>query len=401
MSSTGVHNIVIIGASFGGIPVAHELLKNVFPALGKKQQYKVILISPSSHFFWKIGSPRTIVNPSALPLDKVLLPIADGFKSYSPDQYEFLQAYVNSVDPTAKTVTTSTDATIQYDSLVIASGTKFSSPIWSTSDGTDALTKSIKEVQEKLPSAKSVLVAGGGAAGTETAGELGDTYGGKKEITFLTGQAHPLARLANPNVGKDAQSRLEKMSVKVVNGVRVTSTNKNASGQTELVLDNGEHMRVDVYIEATGDKPNNKFVPPAWLNDKGYVKTDGQTLRLEVPGVAGVYCIGSVASYSDGSVLDTKFSLPAIVESIKLDLQGQGQDYSDFTRDSANCVAEPGPRTKKIYKKIQSDMQFVPIGKTQGVGVVFGYKIPSFMVKMAKSKDFMIGNAPKLVQGTG
>jgi apoptosis-inducing factor 2 len=46
-------------------------------------------------------------------------------------------------------------------------------------------------------------------------------------------------------------------------------------------------------------------------------------------------------------------------------------------------------------------MQFVPIGKTQGVGVVFGYKIPSFMVKMAKSKDFMIGNAPKLVQGTG
>ena len=46
-------------------------------------------------------------------------------------------------------------------------------------------------------------------------------------------------------------------------------------------------------------------------------------------------------------------------------------------------------------------MQFVPIGRTQGVGVVYGYKIPSFMVKMAKSKDFMISKAPKLVQGTG
>lgn len=399
MSATGVHNVVIIGASFGGIPVAHELLKNVFPALGKKQAYKVILISPSAYFFWKIGSPRAIINPTALPLEKVLLPIADGFKNYSAEQYEFLQAYVNAVDPTSKTVTTSTQATIHYDSLVIASGTKFATPIWSLADGTEALTNSIKEIHAKLPEAKSVVVAGGGAAGTETAGELGDTYGGKKEITFFTGQTGPLSRLANANVGKDAQGRLEKMGVKVINRVRITSATKNATGATDLVLDNGEHMTVDIYIEATGDKPNNKFVPPTWLNDHGYVKTDGQTLRLEVPGVTGVYCIGSVASYSNGSVLDTKFSLPAIVESIKLDLQGQGQYAHHFLR-SKLTFAEPGPRTKKIYKKIQSDMQFVPIGKTQGVGVVFGYKIPSFMVKMAKSKDFMIGDAPKLVQGT-
>lgn len=46
-------------------------------------------------------------------------------------------------------------------------------------------------------------------------------------------------------------------------------------------------------------------------------------------------------------------------------------------------------------------MQVVPLGKSQGVGVVFGYEISSFMVKIAKSKDFMIGNAPKLFQGTG
>jgi NADH dehydrogenase FAD-containing subunit len=330
MSATGVHNVVIIGASFGGIPVAHELLKNVFPALGKKQAYKVILISPSAHFFWKIGSPRAIINPKDLPLEKVLLPIADGFKSYSADQYEFLQAYVHAIDPSTKTVTTSTQATIHYDSLVIASGTKFATPIWSLADGTEALTNSIKEIHDKLPEAKSVLVAGGGAAGTETAGELGDTYGGKKEITFLTGQARPLARLANANVGKDAQQRLEKQGVKVINGVRVTSTNKTATGQTELSLDNGEKMTVDVYIEATGDKPNSKFVPPAWLNEKGYVLTDPKTLRLAVPGVTGVYCIGTVASYSDGSILDTKFAYPAVCESIKLDLQGQGESSYHF-----------------------------------------------------------------------
>lgn len=45
-------------------------------------------------------------------------------------------------------------------------------------------------------------------------------------------------------------------------------------------------------------------------------------------------------------------------------------------------------------------MQFVPIGPTQGVGVAFGWKVPSFAVKMAKAKDFMIGNLPKYLEGT-
>ena len=59
-----------------------------------------------------------------------------------------------------------------------------------------------------------------------------------------------------------------------------------------------------------------------------------------------------------------------------------------------------GPRTAKVYKKITSDMQFVPIGSQGGVGIAFGWKLPSFMVKMVKSKDFMIGNAVKTVEGT-
>jgi apoptosis-inducing factor 2 len=59
-----------------------------------------------------------------------------------------------------------------------------------------------------------------------------------------------------------------------------------------------------------------------------------------------------------------------------------------------------GPRTNKIYKKIQSDMQIVPVGSSGGIGIAFGYKLPSFMVKMVKAKDFMIGNAVKTVEGT-
>ena len=382
-----VHQVVIIGASFGGIPAAHGLLKDVLPALSTnhKQTYKVVMISPSDKFYWKIGSPRAIVNPAKLPMDKVLVPIAEGFKNYPKEKFEFIQAYANSIDPTSHTIQTSTSESIHYDSLIISSGTAFGSPLWHTTNGSDALSEALKDIHTRLPGAKSVVVAGGGPAGVETAGELGETYGGQKEITFLSGGSGLLPRLANKNVGKDAEQRLSKMQVKVINdGVKVTSATVEA-GKTILALSSGTTMSVDVYIDATGDRPNNKFIPKEWLNDKGYLKTDPQTLRLEVPDVVNVYGYGTIASYSDGSVLDTKYALKPLLETIRLDLLGQ----------------EPGKRTKNVYKKIQSDMQFVPVGSTGGVGVVFGWKIPSFLVKMAKSKDFMIGNVPKLIEGTG
>ena len=296
--------------------MAHGLLKD------KSKRVKVTLIAPSTYFYYKVASPRAIINPNSLPVDKVLVPIADGFKQYSPDRYEFVQAYVNSIDHPTKTVQTSTGATIHYDSLVIASGTSFTSPLWSTTQGADVLSEAIRDIHARLPTATSVLVAGGGPAGVETTAELAETYGHKKEIIFLSGSHQLLPRLKNAGIGREAESRLTKMGVKVRHGIKVTSSTR--TGDKEIVrLSDGEEKTVDVFIDATGDKPNSKFVPEAWLNAKGYVKTDPHTLRLDVPGVTGVYCFGSVGSYSDGSIFDTMMAQSAIAHSLKLDLSGQ------------------------------------------------------------------------------
>lgn len=364
----------------------------------------MIQIAPNEEFFWKIGAPRVIANPDALPLEKALIPIAPHFKNYSPEQYEFIKAYVTSIDPSSRTVHTSTSAAVHYDSLVIASGTNFSTAIWTVSDGAETLKAALSDIHARLPSAQSILIAGGGAAGVETAGELGEVYGKKKDMTLLSGATRLLPRLHNKNMGLDAQTRLEKLGVKVINdGIRVIEHSRQ-DGKEVLKLSNGETRTVDVYIEATGDRPNSKFVPQDWLDDKQRVKTDPATLRLDVPGVTGVYCIGSVASYSDGSVMDVKFAKGALLETIKLDLQGHGMLSQPLIRlltsKVTNKDSAPGPRTKNVYKKITKDMQFVPIGSQQGVGVAFGWKLPSFLVKMAKSKDFMIGQAVKTVEGT-
>ena len=114
------------------------------------------------------------------------------------------------------------------------------------------------------------------------------------------------------------------MGVKVVHGVQVTSHHSEGTKDV-VVLSNGETKTVDVYIEAVGDKPNSSFVPQDWVSEKGQIKTDAQTLRLDVPGVTGVYVYGTVASYSDGSIADVMFAKKAILETLRSDLSGTGK----------------------------------------------------------------------------
>ena len=322
------HQIVIIGASFAGLTVTSNLLKNVLPPLTQsgKQTFKVTLVNPADDFYWKIGAPRTVVNPSSLPAEKTIIPIAPVFSKYSAEQFQFIKAYASSIDANTRSLKLSTGQSVSYDTLVICSGTHFRTNIWSTTPGSEALKAALEDMHKRIPSADTILVAGGGPAGVETAGELGELYGNKKDITLLSGTDNLLNRLSNKNVGKDAEARLTKMGVKVVHGVQVTKSHEE--NKKEIIqLSNGETRTVDVYIEAIGDKPNSSFVPKEWLTDKGQVKTDAQTLRLDVPGVTGVYCYGTVASYSDGSIADVMFAKKAILETLRSDLSGTGKSH--------------------------------------------------------------------------
>ncbi|KAK5073653.1 hypothetical protein LTR64_007210 [Lithohypha guttulata] len=374
-----LHTVVVIGASFGGLPVAHALLKDVLPASGK--DYKLVLINPSEEFYWKIGAPRAVTRPDKLSLEQSLLNFVPTFEKYG-DKFQFIKGKVTALEPNSKVVEVNTGDKISYDQVVIASGTYFDNDIWSTSRGTEALRNEVHDLHSKLPNAQTVMIAGGGPCGVETAGELGEAYGGKKEITLLSGSDRLLNRLQNRKPSQLSQQMLEKMGITVTHNVQVKSATKEGD-KTLVTLSNGETKTVDVYIGAVGDKPNSSFVPKEWLTERGQIKTDTNTLRVDVPGVTGVYCVGSVASYSDGSILDTKLAYTAAVESVRLDIDG----------------TNGGARTNKVYKKIQAEMAFVPVGSQQGVGLAFGWKLPSFVIKMAKAKDYMIGNAPKLIQG--
>jgi NADH dehydrogenase FAD-containing subunit len=122
-----MHNIVILGGNFAGVSAAHYILRHVLPLLNnEKSAYKVTLISPSDHTFFKVGVPRALV--SSPDLERPFASIPDAFQNYKPSEFSFIQGEAVGVDETTKTVSVkstgnSKDSSTQYDSLIIATGT--------------------------------------------------------------------------------------------------------------------------------------------------------------------------------------------------------------------------------------------------------------------------------------
>ncbi|OCK77753.1 FAD/NAD(P)-binding domain-containing protein [Lepidopterella palustris CBS 459.81] len=402
---TDTHNIAILGGNFGGVSVAHYLLRHVLPGINSMSDgfcvYKITLISPSTHFFFKIGAPRALTSAEAVPLEKSFLPISEAFKDYNQSYYTFVQGEAIGIDEVTKRVIVkhendTPDSDVKYDSLVIATGTTSKSPLW-TLHGNYTITKSaFEDLHARLPKAEKIFIVGGGASAVETAGEIAYRYKGK-DITILSGSTRLLAGLKNVGVGVAAESQLTALGVKTVNDVRVTSVVESADSKTVLKLSNGATEEVDVYIDATGGQPNSSFLPAAWLDERNRVATDGTTLRAD-KAPAGVYCIGDVASYSTGSVLDVEYAVRAICYSIWFDLFKDASAKQEKAANGTKVIA-PHILKEQKYKKIQSDMQFVPIGPQGGVGAFFGWKVPSWIVWLIKSRTMFFERAPGLVEG--
>ena len=173
-----VHDIVVVGASFAGLSTAHYLLRHTIPKLeasNSGQTYKLTLISTTKRFFFKVGSPRTVASPDLIPVDKLLLPIADAFKEYPADHFKLVIGSATGLDEGRKTVSVNGangSLTIPYATLVISTGSRTASPLWTLQDSYQETDAELKKVHAALQKASSVLIAGGGPAGVETAGTV-------------------------------------------------------------------------------------------------------------------------------------------------------------------------------------------------------------------------------------
>ena len=397
-------NIVILGASYGGLGSAHYFLRHIFPKLPQDDKfvYQAVLVDPSSKFYMRPASPRGVASAELMPEKALFHDLQSALEQYG-DKVRFFQGSATSWSVEDRVVTISKPdgkkVTLPYHALILATGTKASSPLFSQ-QGTahTEIQEALHAVHKQLTNAKRIVIVGGGATGVETSGEIGELLNGtpgwfcsrpsnpKAEVTLVTSSSRLLPNL-RPSIGAQAEVYLNRVGVDVQYKTKLTSTKTLDNGRTEITLDNGESITADLYIPAMGTTPMSSYVPPHLLDDKGYIHTNAKTTRVDNAGPR-VYAVGDVATYSDNGILAINDSIPVLETNLQRDLLAAHRDTD----------AKPtGP--DREYKPNLKETQIVPVGQSKGVGAVFGWRVPSWFVWLVKGRDYMAPRGVDFVMG--
>ncbi|KAL4904042.1 hypothetical protein BDW74DRAFT_155056 [Aspergillus multicolor] len=399
--------ILILGGSYAGISTAHYILKHVIPSLPSPETYQVIVVSSSKEVVCRPATPRALLSDTYFDQSKLFVNIKEQFTQYG-SKFHFIHGRAKHLDHGRRLVIIDeiTDTTtgavhneiqLGYHALVIGTGASTYSPLFSlNSQGKPELIARWNEFRSAMAEAKSIVIAGGGPTGVETAGELGEHINGKAgwfgskapkcNITLVTSAAELLPQL-RPAIAQTAESYLSKLGVEVVKNARVegvvpTEAGKDAlTAKTEVKLNNGQSLHADLYIPAYGTIPNSSFLDDSLKAPDGRVATNPTTLRVDKAGPL-VYAAGDVSDYARAAVHILTEAIPVLCANLKRDLLSDaGQTVSGEDR---------------IFKVDESETQLVPIGRAKGVGAAKGYRVPSFFVWLIKGRDYWLG----MTQGT-
>ena len=378
--------VVILGAGWAGLPLAHKLLKHTLPKA--KGGLKVVLVSPNSHFYWNVAAVRGVI-PGAIPDGQLFLPIAPGFAQYAADNFEFLLGKAERLDleknVVEATLNDGTHRSLSYDQLVIATGSQIRSNLPFKPVGTHEETlTALHSLQDQIKRAKSIVVAGAGPTGVETAGELAAAYSGEKEITLVIGGERALLiPHVLPSIGSTVEKDLQKMGVKLVRDAKIVAAETNAKGegnaaaQTTLTLSNGSTLVADLYIPLFGVQVNTSFVPASLLDSEENIVLE-KTMR--VAGTKNIWGIGDVGNVETKQLTVTDaqiIHLSAVLHAV---------------------LAEQGGLVKE-YVPSGKTMVFITLGKKYATGQIGGWKLWGILVSYVKGRTLFVDTAQGYVGG--
>lgn len=293
--------LVVIGGGGAGHKIAFELQKT----------FDVTLVDPKTYWEVPMALPRLMVAPEALPAQI----------AYSDFLKEAVHRQGSAVTMTRKSVDVSTKdgiRTIPFDFAVVASGSRYIDPLVKA----EALSQSDRMAElwaahRKIATAKSIVVAGGGPVGVETAAELRETF-----PTIAVKLVHGGPKLLDSAPNKFpgcAMKDLQAQSVTVVlEDMVVTPTFGAPPEDGKVRTKSGKIFAADYIVWAAGTKPNTEFMRQSFPNcveENGLLKTD-PILRLK--GHPNIFVAGDITNLPEGRLIITaSFHTPSIVANLK------------------------------------------------------------------------------------
>lgn len=360
--------IVVLGVGLAGVPAIRQIMRTV---VLPSKEYKMIVVSPNTHFHWPLAMPRVVV-PGAMDEDKVLLPLDPTFKEYPADKFEFVLGTANNLDPNGNVVSVALNSgssrSISYDTLIVSTGSSAKEEMpWKLVGTADNTLDRLHSLQRQVENAKTIVIAGGGLTGSETAGEFGYKYAqnGTKEIYFVYSGKLPMYEAALTSVRKQIETDLSRMKIKLIPNTTVVQSTKSGS---DIVLElrnkdgTTKKLTTQAYLPTTGIVPNSSFAPSNMLDKDGYIK---QTTFLQAEGYKNIFVIGDVGNLEDSKAKKAHSQAEHLIKIFPQYLKG-------------GALSE--------YQVDDKPMFGISLGPSKGTGQMGTWKIFGFMVWWLKSR---------------
>ncbi len=219
--------------------------------------------------------------------------------------------------------------TISYDTFIIATGV--SNGFWRHDQIEDlgTIEDSLGAVNDRLASASTIAVVGGGATGVSVADNLA-RRGGAGVHLFHT-EDEPLPGF-HPDVRRWITHRLMTDGVVVhpqhraqvasgfIGDTLTTDPIEWSSGQAPFVA--------DIVLWAIGAaRPHTSFLPSTVLDDGGFVQVN---THLRVPGFPNVFAVGDVAASDPLRSSARNWGYRVIVANVRAHLSGRDTKFRTF-----------------------------------------------------------------------
>ncbi len=363
MTDSTLHHVVIVGAGFGGLAVAHGLAG---------APVRITMIDQRNHhlfqpLLYQVGTATLATSEIAWPIRHLLR---------KRKEVTTLLAVVSGVDPVQQAVLLEDGASVPFDTLVLATGARhayFGHDEWETyapglktlEDATSirrrillSLERAERETDPQRRAARlTFVIVGGGPTGVELAGSIAELTHQNLAEDFRridTRKVRVLLIEAGPRIlpsftadlSAYAHAALERLGVEIQLGVPVSDCNDKG------VVYGSHSIAADVILWAAGVRASPAA---AWLGQAGdgagRVKVEPD---LTVPGAANIFVIGDTASVNAWKGKPIPGIAPAakqqgvhVARTIKKRLQGDAAPRPFRYKNSGN-LATIGKRSAVI-----------------------------------------------------
>jgi NADH dehydrogenase len=369
-------NIVVIGAGYGGLRAVEKLVK--------EKRVNITLIDKNPYHYLQTEAYGYIAgNFDICDITVDIKSWCDGFKK----NINFINEEAIQIDTNSQTIQT-TNQTIQYDELIIATGAKTNFPSFikglrENSHGVKVLSRAYefkaqfeeiiyKKVRSNESEEFNIVIGGAGLSGVEIAAEM--AYIASKFTRsigieqsnihiYLVEAYDSILNGMDEYIIKHTFKRLESLGVKVMVNSFIEEVNQNT-----IQLKNAETLHFDFMI-FTGGIIANK------INDS--IDTKKNRLNqfevdpfLNIDGYENIYAVGDCADIKDknGNILPPTSQIAE----------------QSASRVAKNIINKMNNITPKPYEG-QMDGMFVALGGSYAVGTLYNkIKVKGYFAYLLK-----------------